>query len=135
MYPGQTTALEQYPRSGMNLPQIDAIRRARSEQKRPLYAGSEEIAGGPQSMAVDMEGMMTKPGIDPNGKFGPSGGVKPMQEMGGMNNKRGFEDPRMSQFGRKPMAAQGMKPQRVGAPSGRGIPGVPGPATRIREGM
>lgn len=138
MYPGQTTALEQFPNSGMNIPQIDAIRRARSAQKTPLYAGSEEVMGA-KPMAEQLQGNMgaTKPYQDPSAKF-PMG-TKPMAEGGGMRppmdesaNKLGFNDPRLSQFGRRKPMAENTRPPRMGAPSGRGMPGVPGPAPRVR---
>jgi hypothetical protein len=135
MYPGQTTALEQYPNSGMNIPQIDAIRRARSGSRKPLYSAAEEVMGGPQAMSDQLQGAMgsTKPQAE-------MGGMKPMAEGGGFGGtKPGFDDPRLSQFGRKPMmegqrSPMGAKPMRMGAPSGRGLPGVPGPAPRVREG-
>jgi hypothetical protein len=139
MYPGQTTALEQYPNSGMNIPQIDAIRRARSAQKTPLYAGSEEVMGA-KPMAEQLQGQMggMKPAMDPNARMGTKpmaegyGSTKPMQEDVGMN-KPGFNDPRLSQFGRRKPAAENLnKTGRIGAPTGRGMPGVPGPAPRVR---
>lgn len=131
MYPGQTTALEQYPNSGMNIPQVDAIRRARAGVQKPLYSVAEEVMGGIKPMAdqgpsfggmkpmAEGGGFATKPQAlgDPNAKFG----TKPMME-GDPNAK----------FGRKPMAEQ---PRRIGAPTGRGVPGVPGPAPRVRGMM
>lgn len=118
MYPGQTSALEQYPMSGMNIPQVDAIRRARSQQKMPLYSMAEEVMSGVKPMAEaamntkpGIDGRVdprAKPGLDPNARF--MGGSKPMSDI--------------------PMNT---KPARMGAPSGRGMPGIPGPAPRIRE--
>ena len=135
MYPGQTTALEQYPNSGMSIPQVDAIRRARAGMQKPLYSAAEEVMGGikpameggtkPMMEGGSGGGFATKPqfvGNDPNSKFDPNAKFvrKPM-----------MEDP-AAKFGRKPMAEQ---PQRMGAPTGRGVPGVPGPAPRIRGMM
>ena len=128
LYPGQTTAIEQYPNSGMNIPQIDAIRRARAGSTKPLYSAAEDVMGGAQAQGAQLQGQM--------------GGIKPaMEGPPGFGAKPGV-DQRMAQFGRmrpegmrKPMAEQigGTKPMRVGAPSGRGMPGIPGPAPRVRE--
>lgn len=125
MYPGQTTALEQYPNSGMNIPQVDAIRRARAGSRKPLYTAAEEVMGGPQAMSEQIQGAMggTKPQAE-------MGGMKPMAEGGGFGGTKPSFD-RMSQFGRRPPDANA-KAARVGAPTGRGLPGVPGPAPRIR---
>lgn len=150
MYPGQTTALEQYPDSGMRIPQIDAIRRARSAQKTPLYAGSEEVMGA-KPMAEQLQGQMggMKPAMAPAARMGTKpmaegygstkpmmegqGGIKPMQEEGGYGGtKPGFNDPRLSQFGRRKPMAENSRLPRMGAPSGRGMPVVPGPAPRVR---
>lgn len=119
----QLSAVDQYPNSGMRMPQVDAIRRARMGVQSPLYAGAEEVMGN-------------KPAADVAGRLSDSiGGTKPMQEgmgmkpamEGGYGTKPAFNDPRLSQFGRKPA--------RMGAPSGRGMPGIPGPAPRVREVM
>jgi hypothetical protein len=133
--PPQMSAVDQYPQTGMRMPQVDAIRRARSASSAPLYAASEDVMGGTKP-AADMAGQATA----------AMGGMKPMSEgmgtkpmMEGYGTKPAFNDPRLSQFGRKPMmegqrSPMGAKPMRMGAPSGRGLPGVPGPAPRVREG-
>lgn len=122
----QMSAVDQYPNSGMRVPQIDAIRRARASSSAPLYAAAEEVMGN------------TKPAVDTSAKFAP-GGTKPMMQGGtkpyadpssdkfGSTRPPSFNDPRLAQFGRKPAM--------VGAPSGRGMPGIPGPAPRVREVM
>lgn len=116
--PPQLSAVDQYPNSGMRMPQVDAIRRARMGAQAPLYSASDEVMGGTKPMAEPSMGGM-KPA-------GDNMGTKPMMEPQ-MAQKPGFNDPRLSQFGRKPA--------RMGAPSGRGMPGIPGPAPRVREVM
>lgn len=127
--PPQMSAVDQYPQSGMRMPQVDAIRRARMGGQTPLYSAAEEVMGGTKpAMADQLSANLgaTKPMMDPNARMGSKPmqegfGAKPAPEMGG------FNDPRLSKFGRKPA--------RVGAPSGRGVPGIPGPAPRVREVM
>lgn len=125
--PPQLSAVDQYPQSGMRMPQVDAIRRARMGGGQPLYSVADEVMGG------------TKPAAEysnPNAKFstkpmaeGGSFSTKPMQEGGGMTKpavemgrkpmidvtSKFGSDPRMSQFGR-PRAVGASKPAPIMSP-------------------
>ena len=106
IYPGQSTTMEQYPQSGVNIPQVDAIRRARMASSAPLYGTKP---GAVSSAAPDSGGGY---------QFNP--------------NKRGLVP---DQMGTKPMQVapyMGTKPAAVGAPSGRGLPQAARPAPIVR---
>lgn len=121
--PPQLSAVDQYPQSGMRMPQVDAIRRARLGGGKPLYAAAEEVMGGQPSLSGQSIGNV-KPMAE-----GGSFSTKPMQENSGMTkpavemgkkpladpNSKFGADPRMRMFGRtRPVSAA--KPAPVMSP-------------------
>lgn len=131
-YAGQTTTLEQYQRSGMQIPQVDAIRRSRMTSSSPLYGASGDVMGGAKPMPEVNGGIQRQPGMmdamgNKRGMVAPnvSGLEAAGQQVQGARDLSGLEAQSQSMYG--------AKPAMMGAPSGRGLPQAARPAPIIRD--
>ncbi len=120
----QMTALQQYPESGVNIPQVLAIQRARMGGKKPLYASSGDVMGG----AKPMQEAPSFGGQKPMG-VAPSAGAEPVNSFGApkpMGPSGGMRPPEQSVSKYDPNA-------RIGRPGNRSLPGKPGMAPVVRN--
>lgn len=99
-YTGQTNVIDQYPGSGVNIPQVDAIRRARGQGGRtPLYGTPADVTGTPNRGAPQERTLSGAP------DRGEQGGYQTMQ----------------AQMPQVPQSGDQLSPL-MGRPTGRGKP-------------